>query len=142
MRKPLGEIYDFCRSNADFCVNLARTICRKFKSRLISKAISPGEICGRNFIARILRRRLLGLLTLFWRALDGLWTAKFYRKDFSEQNLCSLRLPAPHKILRRSCRDFAPILRRFLQYRAQKFFRRILTEILPCGILPYEISPR
>jgi len=53
----------------------------------------------------------------FGRAFGG----EILPQDFSWQNLYSLRLRAPHKILRRSCRGFAPALRRFLGYKARKF---------------------
>jgi hypothetical protein len=75
----------------------------------------------------------------FERAFGGeILPQEFFRVKFTLFEF----IRALHKILRRSCRGLAPILRRFLEYGARKFFRRILTEILPCGILPYEISSR
>jgi len=65
------------------------------------------------------------------------FTARFFRVKFALFAFAR----ALHKILRRSCRDFAPLLRRFLEYKARKFRRRILSKILPYGISPYEISP-
>ena len=145
MRKPLGEIYDkACGFNADFCV--------KFSSENLPRVQIPPYpklFYQEKFAGEILASGSCGGFLVFYLFFSGLWTAlnellaaKFYRKDFSEQNLRSLSLPAPHKILRRSCRDFAPVLRRFLGYKARKFRRRILSKFLLCGILPYEISPR
>ena len=84
-----------------------------------SKAILPRGIYGRNFGVRILRRRLFSLLALFWRALNELLAVKFRRKFCKKFALFAFPC-APHKILRRSCRDFTPILRRFLEYKARK----------------------
>ena len=84
---------------------------KRFYPEKFAGGILAGGICGGGFL-------------VFLYSFGELWTG-FWRRNFVV-NFCKkfalfAFARALHKILRRSCRDFTPLLQRFLEYKARKF---------------------